>query len=119
MENYKMVIRRESESKDAENTPKTEWFFRHDKIQEFFIVQTFLDNENRLTDEQIMSDPRFRGVYFLLAKMLPLDAAQSLQEMLIEYAADNKDHTVSDRFIQLLRSRQQIEKKDAVAASLN
>ncbi|GAX34601.1 HEAT repeat-containing PBS lyase [Nodularia sp. NIES-3585] len=52
-----------------------------------------------------MSDPRFRGVYFLLATLLPLDAAKELREALIQYAADTKDNTVSNTFVQLLRSR--------------
>ena len=52
-----------------------------------------------------MGDPRFRRVYFLLATLLPLTDAQDLRERLIQYAADTKDHTVSDTFVQLLRSR--------------
>ncbi len=52
-----------------------------------------------------MGDPRFRGVYFLLATLLPLDDAKQLREKLIQYAADTKDHTVSDTFVQLLRTR--------------
>ncbi len=84
-----------------------EYLFRHDKIMEFFIVQTFLGDSDqvntRLKDH--ISDPRFRGVYFLLATLLPLDAAQNLREQLIQYAANTKDHAVSDTFIQLLRSR--------------
>ena len=42
--------------------------------------------------------------------MLPLfgclRAARALERQLIDYAADTQDHTVSDTFIQLLRSRQ-------------
>lgn len=60
--------------------------------------------DNRIIDH--INDPRFRGVYFLLAKKMPIDAAQNLREELIQYAADTKYHTVSDTFIQLLRSRQ-------------
>jgi len=52
-----------------------------------------------------MSDPRFRGVYFLLATLLDLNKAKALREELIQYAANTKDHTVSDTFVQLLRSR--------------
>ncbi len=52
-----------------------------------------------------MGDPRFRGVYFLLATLLPLDAAKELREKLIQYAADTKDNTVSNTFVQLLRTR--------------
>jgi hypothetical protein len=36
---------------------------------------------------------------------MPLDAAIALQQELVEYAADTKDHSVSDNFIQLVRSR--------------
>ncbi len=74
---------------------------------DFFLVQNFMgDNdaaERLLVDR--MSDPRFRGVYFLLATLLPLDAAKELREALIQYAADTKDNTVSNTFVQLLRSR--------------
>ena len=74
---------------------------------EFFIVQTFLGDapqaQNRLLDH--MGDPRFRGVYFLLATLLPLNDAKGLHEKLIQYAADTKDRTVSDTFVQLLRPR--------------
>lgn len=104
MERRKMVLSRQSV--DSAGKPKQEWRFRHDKIQEFFIVQTFLGEpkDNRIVDH--INDPRFRGVYFLLAAKMPIDAAQKLREELIQYAAQTKDHTVSDTFIQLLHSRQ-------------
>ena len=74
---------------------------------DYFIVQTFLGDGNeaelRLIDN--IGDPRFRGVYFLLATLLPLNEAKDLREKLIDYAADTKDHTVSDTFVQLLRTR--------------
>lgn len=37
--------------------------------------------------------------------MLPLDAALELREKLIEYAANTKDHTLSDTFVQLFNLR--------------
>jgi HEAT repeat protein len=104
-EKYKMVVSRQWQDNNAE--AKKEWFFRHDKIMEFFLVQNFLGNSDeidiRLKDH--MGDPRFRGVYFLLGLLLPVDAAKELRERLIQYAADTKDHTVSDTFVQLLRTR--------------
>ena len=104
-EKYKMVVSRQW--KDSKGEAQHEWYFRHDKIMEFFIVQTFLGDsttaQNRLLDH--MGDPRFRGVYFLLATLLPLPDAKDLRERLIQYAADTKDHTVSDTFVQLLRTR--------------
>jgi len=102
MERHKMVTRRQGI--DNEGNPTKEWNFRHDKVMEFFIVQTFLGKDND-RPQQHMSDPRFRGVYFLLAKLMPLREALVLREELINYAADTRDHTVSDDFVQLLRSR--------------
>ncbi|NEQ34503.1 MAG: PBS lyase, partial [Leptolyngbya sp. SIO4C5] len=101
MERHKMVITRQSV--DSEGKPAKEWYFRHDKIAEFFILQTVLKHPER--QEQHLGDPRFRGVYFMLANFLKLEDAIALREMLIQYAADTKDHTVSDTFVQLLRSR--------------
>ncbi|MGF1939334.1 MAG: HEAT repeat domain-containing protein [Nostoc sp. ChiQUE02] len=104
-EKYKMVVSRQWQ--DEKGEAKREWYFRHDKIMDFFLVQNFLgeseEAKNRLLDH--MDDPRFRGVYFLLATLLPLDAAKELKEKLVQYAADTKDHTVSDTFVQLLRPR--------------
>ena len=104
-EKYKMVVSRQW--LDEKGEAKKECYFRHDKIMDFFLVQTFLGDgdaaEQRLVDH--MNDPRFRGVYFLLATLLPLDKAKALREELIQYAANTKDHTVSDTFVQLLRSR--------------
>ncbi len=104
-EKYKMVVSRQWQNE--EGAAKREWLFRHDKIMEFFLVQNFLgendEAKNRLIDH--MGDSRFRGVYFLLVNLLPLDAAKELKEKLVQYAADTKDHTVSDTFVQLLRPR--------------
>jgi HEAT repeat protein len=102
MERHKMVVTRQSI--DSNGNSAKEWYFRHDKIAEFFILQTFLEQPVR--QEQHLGDPRFRGVYFMLANFLKLEDAIALREMLIQYAADTKDHTVSDTFVQLLRSRQ-------------
>ncbi|MBW4425167.1 MAG: HEAT repeat domain-containing protein [Nostoc desertorum CM1-VF14] len=104
-EKYKMVVSRQWQ--DEKGEAKKEWYFRHDKIMDFFLVQNFLGEtdaaEGLLVDR--MGDPRFRGVYFLLATLLPLDAAKKLREDLIQYAADTKDNTVSNTFVQLLRTR--------------
>jgi hypothetical protein len=99
LERYKMVISRKFQWKTEK-----EWYFRHDKIMEFFIVQTFLGPKNE-RPEKLLNDPRFRGVYFLLANLMPLEHAEVLRETLIQYAADTNDHVVSDTFIKLMRSR--------------
>ena len=99
---HKMVICQQF--RNAKNENIQEWKFRHDKIWDFFILQTFLGKDNELPIKH-KNDSRFRGVYFLLANLLPLDEAEKLREELIDYAADTGDHTVSDRFIQILRNR--------------
>ena len=106
MEKYKMVLRRQ---KHMEDDVDSEWYFRHDKIQEYFIVQTFLGEENQKLEEHI-NDPRFRGVYLLLATLLPYPEAWLLREKLLQNAAETKDHVVSDQFIQRLNSRSELSK---------
>ncbi|MDX2211874.1 MAG: HEAT repeat domain-containing protein [Oculatellaceae cyanobacterium bins.114] len=103
MEPYRMVLSRQLS--DAQGGTVTEWRFRHEKIQDFFIVQTFWGQGNERPDKHL-GDPRFRGVYLLLATQLPLDSALQLREMLISHAVKTKDHTVSDRFIELIKTRQ-------------
>jgi hypothetical protein len=104
-EKFRMVISRQW--KDAEGKAKQEWYFRHDKIAEFFIAQTFLgesdSTKKRLYD--YMGDSRFRGVYFLLATLMPETAAKQLREDLIRYAAKTKDHNISDDFVLLFDFR--------------
>ncbi|AFY58878.1 HEAT repeat-containing protein [Rivularia sp. PCC 7116] len=102
---YKMVISRQWQSKNGE--AMQEWYFRHDKIMDFFLVQNFLgdSDEIQIRLNQHIGDPRFRGVYFLLANLLKPDAALQLRETLILYAANTNDHTVSDTFVKLLHSR--------------
>ena len=100
---HKMVVVHQFQEGSGETIK--EWRFRHDKVMDFFIVQAFLGTQNPRPAEHL-DDPRFRGVYFLLAQLLPLADAEQLRETLIQYAADSKDHTVSDDFIQRLRVRQ-------------
>ena len=106
MERYKMVLTRQQ--KDGFGRTYREWKFRHDKIQEYFIVQTFLKTENRERQHEHLSDPRFRGVYLLLATLLEVNQALVLREVLIQSAAETKDHAVSDQFIQRFNSRQEL-----------
>ena len=102
MEPYRMVLRRQLT--DTQGGTLTEWRFRHEKIQDFFIVQTFWGQGNE-RPAQHLGDPRFRGVYLLLATQLPLDNALQLREILIDHAVQTKDHSVSDRFIELIQAR--------------
>jgi hypothetical protein len=83
---------------------KRRWYFRHDKVLEFFVLQTFLGGAGERAGAHL-DDPRFRGVYFLMAMLLPFDAATLLRDQLVLRATKTNNHTVSDRFVQLLESR--------------
>lgn len=108
-EKFRMVISRQWQ--DADGKAQKEWYFRHDKIAEFFIAQTFMGKsgiaQNRLLDH--MGDSRFRGVYFLLATLMPESAASQLREDLIRYAAETKDHNISDDFVLLFDTRRLLQ----------
>ncbi|MFE8599402.1 HEAT repeat domain-containing protein [Archangium violaceum] len=106
MEAHKMVVRRQWRRPDGEEG--REWHFRHDKLWDFFIAQTFLGKDNeRILEHQ--DDPRFRGVYFLLAKLLEPEVALEVQDHLVEHAAETRDHTVSDEFVTRLQDRWRAE----------
>ena len=102
MARFKMIVPYHELAMKADAAPL--WTFRHDKIMDFFLVQAFLGPGNERPLEHL-GDPRFRGTYLQLANLLPLEAAKDLERQLVDYAADSKDHSVSDDFIQLLRPR--------------
>ncbi|HYO58635.1 hypothetical protein [Archangium sp.] len=106
MEAAKMIVCQQWRSPDGKE--QREWRFRHDKIQEFFIAQTFLGKDNRRASKHL-KDSRFRGVYLLLALLLEPEQARALRDMLVEHAAETRDHSVSDDFVTLLKKRQGAE----------
>lgn len=96
---HRMVV-----SRPDTTTGETAYEFRHDKIMDFFLYHAFTrDKAQRQTE--FLKDARFRGVYLLLATHLPYEDAMSLRESLITYAVGSKDHSLSDEFIQVVRSR--------------
>ncbi|MEO0896308.1 MAG: HEAT repeat domain-containing protein [Bacteroidota bacterium] len=101
MERWKMVQLRQT--KDAKGQPVSNWFFRHDKIMDFFLVKEFLPKEDLM--DKHLADPRFRGVYFLLASKLPYDEAKDLLSMILKYSAETSDHSILDIFSQIMSRR--------------
>ena len=63
MEKYKMVYRKFYIEYNFQ------WYFRHETIREYFIVQAFMGQRNLHKLEKHMKDPspRFRGIYLLLS----------------------------------------------------
>jgi len=101
LKKYRLIVPRVFS--DDKGAMVTRWYFRHDKVVDFFLVQVFVGDIER--QKKYIDDPRFRGVYFLLAICLPLPEANNLREELIQRSVDSKDHTVSDGFIKILRTR--------------
>ena len=87
---------------------KGNWRFRHERVCDFFVVQTFL-RANNSRPKQHLGDMRFRGVYLQLANLLPLDAARDLEQAVMHHAAETRDHTVSDEFVKLVQYRKEVQ----------
>lgn len=98
---HRMVISRQNIN--SEGVPEQNWYFRHDKVAEFFILKALFQHPER--QKQHLNDSRFQGVYLMLANFLDLESAMVLREFLIQHAADTRDHTVSDEVIKLLRAK--------------
>ena len=88
----------------ADNTLENAWRFRHEKIADYFIAQTFLGAKNDRPMKHA-ADPRFRGVYLLLATLMKPARREASANRLVEYAAKSKDHSVSDGFVCSLQQR--------------
>lgn len=69
MNSFKMITGRHEENSDS-----VDWYFRHEKIAEFFVIRHFLMQE-KLWPKHV-DDARFRGIYFGLARALPFDMAK-------------------------------------------
>jgi len=98
---HKMAL--EQHDINVENKPITKWVFRHDKIRDYFLVHAFLKSQERIPEH--MDDARFRGVYLMLASLLPLDQAAELKDSLVDRAAETMDHYLSDSVVQILKAR--------------
>jgi len=52
-----------------------------------------------------VADPRFRGVYLLLALRAPLDVAKEIRDQLADNAAEARDHVLSNEVWGIVRQR--------------
>lgn len=78
MAHYKMVLSRHSF--DVYGNPTTEWYFRHEKMMDFFMAEAFLSGNNHRL-ERHLEDSRFQGVYTLLAMAGLLEGTGYRSEM--------------------------------------
>jgi hypothetical protein len=99
---HKMVL--EQNDIDASAKPTRKWIFRHDKIRDFFLMRAVVSKHDERISKHV-DDPRFRGVYIMLASQLPFEQARSLRDSLVDRAAETNDHYLSDSVVQLLKAR--------------
>ena len=109
MQKWKMVVSRITQEADPRITS---WYFRHDKIMDYFLLQEFLNNKDVDLKEKHLDDPRFRGVYFLLAYELSYEDAMALRERIIQHSVESKNRSLLDNFVMLLRGKKPPRSKE-------
>jgi hypothetical protein len=102
MVTQKMVL--EQHDIDAAGKLTRKWVFRHDKIRDYFLMKA-VDAQHEERIPKHVDDPRFRGVYLMLASQWPVNQAKELRELLVVRASETKDHYLSDAVVQVLRNR--------------
>ena len=107
---HKMVL--EQNDVNAAGIPTRKWVFRHEKIRDYFLMQALLSQQDERIPRHI-DDPRFRGVYLMLASRLPLEQARELKDSLVDRASETKDHHLSDAVVQVLKTRRQVSETSA------
>jgi len=98
LEDYKMVLRLQVQNKET-------WCFRHERIINYFIALTFKNDKNRLKNH--LKDSKFRGVYLMLAKLLPYKDAMDLRELVIQHTVDAQDHKLLVEFVHDMQASKQ------------
>jgi hypothetical protein len=101
LEKYKMTLKRHRIIENGNS--KTVWYFRHEKIMDYYIVHYFMKNSELRSKH--LKDQRFRGVYCMLAFSLPMNEAKQLREEFIDYSIQYRDHSLSDDYIRYLKLR--------------
>jgi hypothetical protein len=73
----------------------TDYFFRHDRIRDYFIALSIPGVEEAL---ELRQDPRFTGVFEFLPEILDKTDADELGETLKKEAADTADNRVWSKY---------------------
>lgn len=96
-----LMIMTEEKILSIDRTSEPVRYFRHDRIQDFFISCHFeLLDRNALAEHFV--DPRFAGVFVLLAGRLEESEAHAILLKLTLSAAEHREHRVVDAFVQRL-----------------
>lgn len=79
MERYGLVLSRQSS--DSSGNLRMEWYFRHDKIMDFFLAHAFLSSSHTQRCVRHVNDSRFQGVYPLLEGVLSPDVVSQASQL--------------------------------------
>ena len=102
---HKLVIQRDERLKKEKSEEEVRrWFFRHDKITDFFLVPAFCGVHAERRIEKV-KDERFGGVYVLLALRLLLKEAQELHNFLVDWAAQTNHNDLLNRYTRAMKRR--------------
>lgn len=102
---HRLMIQRTDTIRKAQGEEeRTRWFFRHDRIMEFFLYPAFGTSTQRARRLNQIEDERFWGVYELLAQHLPGAAEDELYAFLNEWSATTNQNDLRNRY-ELARKR--------------
>jgi hypothetical protein len=100
-----MIERTEVIRKEKGGEEVSRWFFRHDKIMEFFLLRAFTGVDGVARRQEHSLDAQFWSVYELLATQLPDAEEGKLHQFLIEQAADTNRNDLLNRYTLARRLR--------------
>jgi hypothetical protein len=77
--------------------------FRHERVTDVLTKPAFeIDGDLQI---QLIDDPRFRGVYLLFAQAADRERAQQIRDLLVNRAAETRDHGLVDEYVRLSNRR--------------
>jgi hypothetical protein len=114
----RLMIQRAEVFKKAKGQEEiNRWFFRHDKIMEFFLLPAFMDRGQGARRREHATEERFWGVYELLASRLPDSEEADLNQFLIDQAADTNRNELLNRYTIARRLRRSTRQGEPFAAA--
>src|SRR4029434_2060285 len=92
LQEYRLMVPRVVYGRDGKETGGL--LFRQDKVMDYFMQIAFAADENLQLEH--IDDPNYRGVYLLFAQTADIETARRLRDLIVNHAAETRDHTLSD-----------------------
>lgn len=94
---YRLLVSRQLKATAADKDDVTIQRFRHDKVMDV-LMKPACDGNDAL-QEELIDDPRFRGVYLLFAQAADREVGRKLRDLLVSRAAQTGDNGLSNEFV--------------------